>query len=97
LARNSLKEEAGAVAMSEPFLEEQLRRIRQMSARISEASSHQREVSESIEREHERRYRSRTAALKERVPHSTADESSRRPAADRRLVRAGHSVDRRRR
>jgi hypothetical protein len=82
--------------MSEPFLEEQLRRIRQMSARISEASSHQREVSESIERERERRYSSRMAAVKG-VPRSTPEESSRRPAADRRLVHAGHGVERRRR
>jgi hypothetical protein len=39
------------MAMSETFLEEQVRRIKQMSARISEAQDRQREVSEWIERD----------------------------------------------
>jgi hypothetical protein len=41
--------------MSEPFLEEQLRRIRQMSARISEARDRQQALSKEIEREREQR------------------------------------------
>jgi len=41
--------------MSQPFLEEQLRRIRQMTARIAEARERQHELSERIEREIEDR------------------------------------------
>ena len=41
--------------MSEPFLEEQLRRIRKMSERISEAHNRQHEIAEIIERNRVRR------------------------------------------
>jgi hypothetical protein len=81
--------------MSEPFLEEQLKRIRQMSARIGEARSRQQELSKEIEREREQRhsgplenvhdFRARPAEQLER-PHEGADDrpARRRPARARR-------------
>jgi hypothetical protein len=80
--------------MSEPFLEEQLRRIRQMSARISEARNRQQEVSREIERKREQRHAGplenvhdfRANPAEPLEPHESADD---RPAR-RRHVRTRH-------
>lgn len=77
--------------MSEPFLEEQLRRIRQMSERISDARRREDELSKLIERnrcrEHSnpfddiRDFRAETPDSREQRPHHANDRPPRRRAA----------------
>jgi hypothetical protein len=50
LARDSLQQEAGATVMSASFLEEQLRRIREMTERMTRAANHAAELNDEIAR-----------------------------------------------
>ena len=89
--------------MSEPFLEEQLRRIRLMTERIAEARSRQQELSRQIERErvhrYDREHRSVNGANAPAELSAARDEHERKHARHRAaepLVRRRASAVRRR-
>jgi hypothetical protein len=84
--------------MSEPFLEEQLRRIRQMSARITEARSRQHELSESMVRDREQRHFSPADDVRDRraLPRGEQHEQEHDHAEDRPVRRRSAAARRRR-
>jgi hypothetical protein len=85
------------MAMSEPFLEEQLRRIKQMSEAISEARSRQHELSQLIERERKQRGRPSLADVQGRSADTRGDEEQPNEADHRRARHRPMAVERRRR
>jgi len=78
--------------MSEPFLEEQLRRIRLMTERIAEARSHQQELSRQIESERVHRYDREHRALNV----AAAEFSAARDEHERKHMRTSEPLVRRR-
>jgi hypothetical protein len=68
--------------MAETFLEEQLKRIRQMSEQMSRARDYAAEVSNEVARERESMFRHHPLhEVRDYRPYSSIDEAPRRPAA----------------
>lgn len=83
--------------MPEPFLEEQLKRIRQMTERIAEARSRQHELSERIERDREHQRPNPLADVRDFRTETHNEHERKREYDDDRPVRRRSADVRRRR